>query len=310
MYNKQKLTAWANELGFIRDTFEKVIRLVEILKFIEADPLLSSALAIKGGTAINLIIFKLPRLSVDIDLDYTHDNNLNNMMKDREIITATINQYMAAADYIRSDKSKSSHSLDSLVYAYTNSAGIKDNIKIEINYSLRCHVLPLEIRAVETMGVLNTANVLSVAPAEIFASKIVALLTRTAARDLYDINNMITLKVFNKSEESMLRKCVIFYAVITSEELAEGFDIDRIDNLTKYKIRTDLQPLLRKSNWFDLPVAQERVKVYLRHLLSLEDDERNFLNVFQKKEYRPELVFAGEALVRIKNHPMALWKTQ
>jgi predicted nucleotidyltransferase component of viral defense system len=36
----------------------------------ESDELLSEAIALKGGTAINLTIFDLPRLSVDIDLDY------------------------------------------------------------------------------------------------------------------------------------------------------------------------------------------------------------------------------------------------
>ena len=53
----------ARELGFVRDTFEKVCRLADILSFIKNDPLLSSCLALKGGTAINLTIFNLPRLS-------------------------------------------------------------------------------------------------------------------------------------------------------------------------------------------------------------------------------------------------------
>ena len=34
------------------------------------------------------------------------------------------------------------HSLYSYVYEYINSGGVKDNIKIEINYSLRSHILP------------------------------------------------------------------------------------------------------------------------------------------------------------------------
>jgi len=40
-YNKKNLSKQAEELGFIRDTFEKMLRLSEILKFISADPLLS-----------------------------------------------------------------------------------------------------------------------------------------------------------------------------------------------------------------------------------------------------------------------------
>ncbi len=61
----------AKELGFVRDAFEKVYRLAGVLSFMESDPLLSDSLALKGGTAINLTIFDLPRLSVDIDMDFS-----------------------------------------------------------------------------------------------------------------------------------------------------------------------------------------------------------------------------------------------
>ena len=53
----------AKELGFVRDTFEKVCRLTEVLTDMESDPLLADSLALKGGTAINLTILDLPRLS-------------------------------------------------------------------------------------------------------------------------------------------------------------------------------------------------------------------------------------------------------
>ena len=168
IYSKQKLAEQANEIGFVRDTLEKVFRLTEILKFMESDPLLSASLALKGGTAINLTVFKLPRLSVDIDLDYTRDNSLDDMMKERETLTDVIKLYMAAEGYELSIKSKSYHSLDSFVYTFTNSGGVRDNIKIEINYSMRCHVFPIAARAIETMNLFNDVNVLSLDPLEIF----------------------------------------------------------------------------------------------------------------------------------------------
>jgi hypothetical protein len=191
-----------------------------------------------------------------------------------------------------------------------NSAGIRDNIKIEINYSMRCHILPLATCPIETMDVFGTANVLSVAPMEIFASKIVALLTRTAARDLYDVNNMISNELFDESEKSMLRKCVVFYFAVGSEEPPKQFDIGRIDGLTSHRIRTDLQPVLRKRDWFDLPDAQERVKKYLTGLLVLEEEERRFLDTFRNGEYKPELLFGGDILERVITHPMAVWKSR
>ena len=68
-FDRMALGKKARELGFVRDTFEKVCRLAEVLDFIQKDALLSKTLALKGGTAINLTIFNLPRLSVDIDMD-------------------------------------------------------------------------------------------------------------------------------------------------------------------------------------------------------------------------------------------------
>ena len=70
-YNRAELGRMATESGFVRDTFEKVLRLKEILKFLNEDKSLREHLLLKGGTAINLTVFNLPRLSVDIDMDYT-----------------------------------------------------------------------------------------------------------------------------------------------------------------------------------------------------------------------------------------------
>ena len=84
----------AKELGFVRDTLEKVCRLVDVLKFFESDKLLADALALKGGTAINLTIFDLPRLSVDIDLDYCKSIDRKEMLSDREIVSNKIDKYM------------------------------------------------------------------------------------------------------------------------------------------------------------------------------------------------------------------------
>ena len=69
-WDRLTLGRMAKELGFPRYTLEKVCRLADVLKFMESDELLADGIALKGGTAINLTIFDLPRLSVDIDLDY------------------------------------------------------------------------------------------------------------------------------------------------------------------------------------------------------------------------------------------------
>ena len=161
----------AKELGFVRDTLEKVCRLADVLKFFEADNLLSESIALKGGTAINLTIFNLPRLSVDIDLDYCRSIDREDMLADRETITERISKYMIANGYTLSPKSKNYHALDSFVYEYVNCGGVKDNIKIEINYMLRCHVLPVQRREVKLPWNEEKLTVLSVVPLEIFSGK-------------------------------------------------------------------------------------------------------------------------------------------
>ena len=69
-YNRKELDEKAREYGFTRDTFEKVLRLVKILEFLNTQTYMREHLLLKGGTAINLTVFKLPRLSVDVDLDF------------------------------------------------------------------------------------------------------------------------------------------------------------------------------------------------------------------------------------------------
>ena len=105
-YDRITLGRLAKEQGFVRDTLEKVCRLTDILLFMQQDGLLSGRLALKGGTAINLTVFDLPRLSVDIDLDYVGGVGREQMTEDRGRIRDQIGKYMAAAGYMPSLKSK------------------------------------------------------------------------------------------------------------------------------------------------------------------------------------------------------------
>ena len=297
----------AKELGFVRDTLEKVCRLVDVLNFFESDNLLADALALKGGTAINLTIFDLPRLSVDIDLDYCKSIDRDEMLADREIVSSKISKYMTANGYTLSPKSKNYHALDSFVYEYINTGGVKDNLKIEINYMLRCHILPVEKRGVRIPWSDEVVKVLSVSPIEIFSSKTVALLSRTAPRDLYDLHNMVRFGVIDDDKKELYRKCVVFYSAISTEQPPKEFELDNIGNVTKMQIKRDLDPVLRKGERFDLEQVQEEVKCFMSGILVANDNEKIFWENFSEGNYKPELIFA-EDISNIKKHPMALWK--
>lgn len=301
----------AEELGFVRDTLEKVTRLADVLEYLNTNPVLKDSLALKGGTAINLTIFNLPRLSVDIDMDYLITNSREEMLESREVINSTIDRYMLSQGYTMNPKTKNPHSLDSWVYDYQGASGNKDNIKIEINYSLRSHVLEAEERPIITEHFSGEYKVKSLAPIEIYGSKLNALLSRAAARDLYDARNMIHFGLFDESEEELLKKCVIFYAAISAKDINKPFDTKAIDSITKRKIKTDLLPVIKRRDDFDLEPAKKLVKEYISDLMVLKKEEKEFLDRFEGGEYIPELLFEDEKILgRIKNHPMAIWKTR
>jgi len=85
-YTKKEIVITAQELNVQKQTLERVLRLIDVLKFINTDIYLKDKLALKGGTAINLTFYNYLRLSVDIDLDYIGSNDREKMMIDRDLI--------------------------------------------------------------------------------------------------------------------------------------------------------------------------------------------------------------------------------
>lgn len=67
IYNKVEIGRVAQQHGFVRDTFEKVLRLKEILRYLNEEEYLREHLLLKGGTAINLTVFNLPRQHTNLD---------------------------------------------------------------------------------------------------------------------------------------------------------------------------------------------------------------------------------------------------
>ncbi|MCF0116436.1 MAG: nucleotidyl transferase AbiEii/AbiGii toxin family protein [Bacilli bacterium] len=309
-YDRAEISRKAIEQGFVRDTFEKVIRLKEILKFFSEESFLQNHLILKGGTAINLTLFNLPRLSVDIDMDYIPNDSREEMLVIRTKITDFIKEYMISEGYLLSDSSRFSHSLDAFYYFYQNSGGNRDMIKIEINYSLRSHIFEPVFKPILPSIFDDKVIVRMVDPMEIFAAKGNALISRAAARDLYDWCNMVSNNLFD-SQKDLFRKCFIFYMVISTDYLNKNFDLSAIDRITKLKIKRELYPVLNRKELFELDEKKSLAKGYITKLLSLTESEKLFIDCFEQKKYIPELLFEdSEILNRIKNHPMALWKSK
>ena len=309
-YDRNEVGKIAKEYGFVRDTFEKVLRLKEILKFFNEKEELYTHLVLKGGTAINLTVFDLPRLSVDIDMDYIPNDNKENMLNEREHITAIIKEYMHLEGYQLSTTSRFSHSLDAFHFQYQNTGGNKDMLKLEINYSLRAHIFEPIMQKILPKAVDDGITIQTIASMEIFAAKGNALISRAAARDLYDWGNMISAGLF-ENERDLFRKCFAFYTTISSEKgnINQNFEVLAIDSLNFNKIKRDLFPVISKKDNFNLEERKNQAKEYISTLMQLTDSEKEYIERFIAKEYRPELLFEDDKIVeRLQKHPMALWK--
>ena len=207
-YSKQYINEIAQKSGFLANNTEKVIRLLDVLKFIDEEfNRISHQLILKGGTAINLIYTNLTRLSVDIDLDYVGSLEKEQTLKDRERILESLDNYMLKEGYSVSSKSRGSAILASRTYAYINAYGNRDNIKVEINFIDRIHILPIVNRKINYFD----KEVMIKAPLEeeLFAMKICALIDRSKPRDLYDTFRL--KNDFLNLEKDKLRKLTVFY---------------------------------------------------------------------------------------------------
>lgn len=307
-FNKRLLQKEAQKNNYVRDTYEKVVRLVDILAYIRSIPFLFDNLALKGGTAINLTIFDLPRLSVDIDLDYTNNVSKEEMMETRKKINTLLVDYLEKNEYRLDRERRTHHALDSIKAYYKNAGGNTDSIKIEINYILRAHVYDPIIIKSKNYGLIKDIEIRTLDPIEIYGSKLVALMSRSTPRDLYDFFYMINSKRFNEEEIQKIKKCAVFYRAISNEDGNFTFDLSNLESITQNDIKRFLIPVINTKDFFSLSEAKQKITDYFNNYFLLDEQEQEFLFQFNEKKYMPELIYCGEELKNIKDHPMAKWK--
>lgn len=143
--------------------------------------------ALKGGTAINLYLRDMPRLSVDIDLAYLP-------VEDRDTSLEAIDVALGAiADDIHQHVPRTrlkASVLKGTGRRFKLTVWQDDvNVKIEVTPVLRGSVYPSEIRdlspkATETFG---SAPMTLLSEDDLYAGKICAALDRQHPRDLYDV---------------------------------------------------------------------------------------------------------------------------
>lgn len=89
-YTKKELRKLMEATGYPMASIEKTMRLLELLKAINADEFPGANLTLKGSTAINIIHYsEIPRQSVDLDFDLT-SNTLEQKGLHRDDKSATL----------------------------------------------------------------------------------------------------------------------------------------------------------------------------------------------------------------------------
>ena len=83
-FGAEEIQETAATLGFRPDSLEKVFRLLSLLETLRSNAFLRPRVALKGGTALNLFLFDVPRLSVDIDLNYVGSADRDTMLGQTE----------------------------------------------------------------------------------------------------------------------------------------------------------------------------------------------------------------------------------
>ena len=165
-----------------------------------------SCFALKGGTAINLFVRDMPRLSVDIDLVYlpveSRDQTLVNIDKSLNETTRNIKRNITGSTITQISKEGYANKL---LVEYDGA-----RIKIEPNVVQRGTVFEVENknlcpRAEIEFEVSSTVNTL--ATSELYGSKIAAALDRQHPRDLFDVKLLLE----NEGLTDDIRKAFVIY---------------------------------------------------------------------------------------------------
>jgi predicted nucleotidyltransferase component of viral defense system len=147
--------------------------------------------ALKGGTAINLFVRNMPRLSVDIDLTYLPFDERADALGG---ITAALRKIKLRIEEsvpgVKVSLVPQSDGQEAKLTCQSNTA----QIKVEVNTTIRGHILPT--RVMDIADVVETefgrfVSVSVVSHAELFGGKICAALDRQHPRDLFDVHHML-----------------------------------------------------------------------------------------------------------------------
>ena len=312
--SKEKLQQEAADTGFKMEHLEKVYMLMDLLEDIASFPQLKDKFVLKGGTALNLFFFNLPRLSVDIDLNYIGAVNRDAMLSDKPILQRAISA-ICERHGLTLDRNPNRHAGGKMVWRYPSALGQMGNLEIDLNFMYRIPLWPVQLKSSSIVGSKQVHNIPILDPHELSAGKLAALIDRKTGRDLFDAYHLLTKTNLDMPK---LRLALIVYSAIsrkadlrqlTPEEIS--VDITDLNNrLLPLLRKSELSSMGRASTWAE-NLVQECQKAF-QHFLPLAESEHAFLDqLLDQGIIRPELLSDDALFIEnVKNHPAIRWAAQ
>lgn len=299
----------AKEQLFNKDYYEKTFRLGCLLQNFEKNEILQNNYICKGGASTCLFDSSFSRLFSDIDFDY-HASVMNEteMLENRKLLRNILLEEVHKMGYEISPKSRFSYGTDSYLIKYINQSHNYDYLKIDLNYSLRNHIMHTEKKTIYNQNFDMSFTYHSLASLELLGTKIKALIQRGGSKDLYDV--YVLLSKIKYIDRELLKKIVLFYDSISNMEnhFVDNTWMNKIAAIDERNCRRALYPVIPKHHHFSLQETKEFVIPFLEELFVLTEEEKDFLISFEKGHYYPEHLFKQKEYVkRIEMHPMAKW---
>ncbi len=187
--------------------------LIRVIPFVAEE----ACFALKGGTAINLFVRNMPRLSVDIDLTYLPVADWKTSLAEIDAAMKRIAERIQKG--IKGARVTSSVLKDLGIVSkhFVELDGVR--IKIEVTPVLRGCVYEPEKRSVSEAveDAFGFAEIQVVSFADLYAGKLVAALDRQHPRDLFDVRDLLA----NEGISDELRKAFVVYIISHNRPMHE-----------------------------------------------------------------------------------------
>ncbi len=302
----------ASDTGLPAPTLEKVLRLLDLLQAIAADPSLRTRVALKGGTALNVFHLALDRLSVDIDLNYVgafaRGDGDGSAGRAGRLLDLLIAQGYQAT------RQPEDHAGGKWVARFGSALGGASAIEVDLNYMSREPLFGVQAIASRPLGGVVATDIPVIDLHEVVAGKLVALIDRRAARDLFDARRILAIP---NLDWGLIRAGVLAWGAAGRRDWREASlgDIGGDPRELRQKLaiclpRDHFEAAGGVAAWIDESVALCREG--LAPLFDRTAGEAVFLNkLLDHGEIDPSGLIAPEPVrARIARMPMLAWKAQ